>query len=159
MSQKCFIADGRLFQALVTRSNARPYGDFHTLFKQGEFPKGLYIIHDGEASLLMLSHTERIIASFRAGPGSVLGLPAVVGLLPYTLSAIVRKGSMVGFIALEVFNDLLREERSLYPSVLSLLAAEVRAARSTIAGAGGESYSAHSSLAEHTFFVAPLANA
>jgi len=135
MNQDCFAADGRFFQALVKRSKECPYGDFHTLFKQGEFPKGLHVIRDGEASLMMLSRSERIIASFRAGPGSVLGLPAVVGLVPYTLSAIVRKGSSVGFVELEVFNDLLREDPSLYPSVLSLLASEVRAARSSLVGA------------------------
>jgi CRP-like cAMP-binding protein len=158
MNQDCFAADGRFFQALVKRSKEYPYGDFHTLFKQGEFPKGLHIIRDGEASLIMLSPSERIIVSFRAGPGSVLGLPAVVGLVPYTLSAVVRRGSTVGFIELEVFNDLLREEPSLYPSVLSLLGSEVRAARSALVGVR-ENPSSHQAIAERTFFEAPLAKA
>jgi CRP-like cAMP-binding protein len=154
MNQECFTADGRFFQALIEKSTECPYGDFHTLFKQGEFPKGLYIIRDGEAALLMLSPTERIIASYRAGPGSVLGLPAVVGSLPYTLNAIVRKGTIVGFIELESFNALLREDPSLYPSVLRLLASEVRAARSTISGAGRESPSVDYAHAERMLIEA-----
>jgi CRP-like cAMP-binding protein len=158
MKQNSFIADSELFQALVKRSTECPFGDFHALFSQGEFPKGLHIIRDGEASLMMLSPSERIIACFRAGPGSVLGLPAVVGLVPYTLSAIVRKGSTVGFIELEAFNDLLREEPSLYPLVLSLLGSELRAARSALLGVR-ETPSSHQAIAERTFFEPPLAKA
>jgi CRP-like cAMP-binding protein len=154
MKQDSFAADSGLFQALAKRSMERPLGDSCTLFSEGEFPKGLHIIRDGEASLMMFSPSERIIACFRAGPGSVLGLPAVVGLVPYTLSAIVRKGSIVGFIELEAFNDLLREQPSLYPSVLSLLASEVRASRSALVGVK-ESPSSHQAIAERTFIIEP----
>jgi hypothetical protein len=77
-------------------------------------------------------------------------------LVPYTLSAIVRKGSTVGFVELEAFHDLLREEPSLYPSVLSLLGAEVRDARFALLGVR-ESPSSHQAIAERTFFDPPLA--
>lgn len=134
MNQHCFAADPRLFHALETRSKSYDCNENCVIFSQGDIPDGLYIIRDGEASLVMLSPTDQIISSFRAGPGSVLGIPAVIGSTPYSLHATARKGSSVGFIGRGEFNDLLREDPSLYPSVLNLLAVEVRAARAAIAG-------------------------
>jgi CRP-like cAMP-binding protein len=137
MKLDSFTADGRLLLALAERSTEQSCIDFTTLFKQGEFPKGLHIIREGEAFLILCSPTGRILASFHAGPGSVLGIPAVVGLgEPYTLTAVARKGSCVGFIETEEFLDLLTADPSLYPLVLNLLSAEVRAARLTLAGPG-----------------------
>jgi CRP-like cAMP-binding protein len=137
MKLDSFTADGRLFLALSKRSTEQSCIDFTTLFKQGEFPKGVHIIREGEAFLILFSPTGRILASFHAGPGSVLGIPAVVGLgAPYTLTAVARKGSSVGFIETKEFLDLLAADPSLYPLVINLLSAEVRAARSTLAGQG-----------------------
>jgi CRP-like cAMP-binding protein len=133
MNQNCFVADLKLFQALEKRSKSYDCKENRVIFSQGDIPGGLYIIRDGEASLVMLSPADEIISSFRAGPGSVLGLPAVVGSTPYSLHATARKGSSIGFIAQGEFNDLLREDPSLYPSVLNLLAVEVRAAREALA--------------------------
>jgi len=134
MKQDSFVANPRLFQALVKRSKECICLDFTTLFKRGDFPEGLYILREGQASLLLLSPTDRIISSFHAGPGSILGLPAVIGLVPYTLTAIARKGSIVGFVERGTFNDLLQEEPAFYPLALSLLASEARSARLTLPG-------------------------
>ena len=65
----------------------------------------------------------------RASAGSLLGLPAVIANEPYTLSAMVRSGSDIGFVVRNDFEELMRKEPSLYPFVLEVLAAEVRSAR------------------------------
>ena len=127
-----FLADQRLFQILSGRTSEIVCDVGRTLFKQGDPPAGLYVIREGEASLLMFSPSEDIIASFRAGPGSVLGLPAVIASMNYSLCANVRKGSKVGFLRAEDLHELLREDPSLYSCALSLLASEVLAARTAL---------------------------
>lgn len=133
MNENCFVADVRLFLALEARSTTHECRDSRTLFEQGESPQGLFLICDGDASLVMLSPDNTVIAGFKAGLGSVLGLPAVVGKVPYSLTATIHEDSTVKFVRSVDFEDILRESPSLYPAVLNLLACEVRSARAAIA--------------------------
>jgi len=71
----------------------------------------------------------KTIICLRAGPGALLGLPGIVSNEPYTLTAMARKGSEVGFVTRSEFDELLQAEPSLNLMVLQVLAAEVRAAR------------------------------
>ncbi|MGO9434835.1 MAG: Crp/Fnr family transcriptional regulator [Terracidiphilus sp.] len=105
-----------------------------TLFKQGEAPTGLYILKSGKASLVMNSETGVEVMRLTIGPGSILGVPAVVTKEPYTLSAKACVGAEVGFIELSDFEDLMQAQPSLFPLVLSVLAAEVRSARIALTG-------------------------
>jgi CRP-like cAMP-binding protein len=133
MDQDSFRADHQLFEAFAGRSETTICNEGCTLFKQGAEPQGIYVVLDGEASLVMLSPGGQIVWSFRAGQGSVLGLPAAVGKAPYTLTAFVRRGSVVGFVSVADLSKLLQEQPSLYPSLLTILASEVRAARAALA--------------------------
>jgi CRP-like cAMP-binding protein len=133
VDQDSFRADEQLFKALAVRCETTICNEGCSLFKQGTEPRGIFLVIDGEASLVMLSPAGQITWSFRAGPGSVLGLPAAVGKAPYTLTAFVRRGSVVGFVSLADLSKLLQEQPSLYPSVLTILASEVRAARAAFA--------------------------
>jgi CRP-like cAMP-binding protein len=133
MDQDSFRADNQLFKELAGRSETTICNEGRTLFKQSTEPQGIYVVLDGEASLVLLSPGGQIIWSFRAGPGSVLGLPAAVGKTPYTLTAFVRRGSVVGFVSLADLSKLLQEQPTLYPSLLTILASEVRAARAALA--------------------------
>jgi CRP-like cAMP-binding protein len=132
LKQNSFAADSKLIQALEKRSEPISCSESHTLFGQGEVPRGLYILKSGEASLIKQSASGYIVMSFHAAAGSLLGLPGLVGNEPYTLSAIARKGSDVSFVTRNDFEDLVQEEPSLYPKVLQVLAAEVRAARRAV---------------------------
>lgn len=134
MDRNSFKSEDCLFQALYQQSTPVECGANCSLFRQGDTPTGLYLLCEGEASLLMHSSVERVIGSFIADPGSILGLPAVVSKEAYTLTAIVRKGSVIRFVDKSHFEDILARNPALYPSVLSLLASEVRAARALLAG-------------------------
>lgn len=68
------------------------------------------------------------------GPGSILGVPAVVTKGPYTLSAVACPGAEVDFVELGDFEDLMQTEPALFPLVLSVLAAEVRSSRIALTG-------------------------
>jgi CRP-like cAMP-binding protein len=132
LKQNSFAAASKLIQALEKRSEPISCSESHTLFSQGEVPRGLYILKTGEASLIKQSASGSIVMSFQAGAGSLLGLPGFFGNEPYTLTAIARKGSVVNFVTRNDFEDLVQAEPSLYPTVLQVLAAEVRAARGVV---------------------------
>jgi CRP-like cAMP-binding protein len=133
MKDESFSADSRLIQALVKRSIPVACSEGRTLFNQGDTPDGVFILERGEAALLMKSDAGRIVMCLKAGSGSLLGLPGVISKEPYSLMAIIRKNSTVSFISREDFGRTIQEEPGLYPSVLKVLAAEVRFARGTLA--------------------------
>lgn len=132
MTQDSFTADDRLIRALELRSRPVPCAEGRILFNQGEKPDGVYFLLSGEAALIMESASGHIVLCHRALAGSILGLPAVVGNEVYTMSAIVRKSSSLGFVSRADFEDLIREDPTVYPYVLEILAADVRAARESI---------------------------
>ncbi len=61
------------------------------------------------------------IPCLHVGAGSLLGLPAIVGNEPYSLTAIARKGSKVSVMNRRDFEDVVRSRPSLYPKVLQVL--------------------------------------
>jgi len=132
--ENSFVADRQLIEALEKRSQPVSCSEGRTLFKQGEAPRGVYIFKSGEAFLVMKIASGRTMKCLHAGAGSLLGLPAVIGNEPFTLTAIVRKGSEVEFVTRSDFEDAIRTEPSLYPRLLQLLATEVRSARLAILG-------------------------
>lgn len=136
--QNSFVADRTLIQALEHRAVPVPCITEHLLFKQGEVPIGLHLLKSGKASLVMTAEDGEEVLRIKVGPGSILGVPAIVGKDSYTLSAIACPGSEVCFIARKDFEDLIRSEPSLFPKVLEVLAAEVRSARRSLSGLLGQ---------------------
>jgi CRP-like cAMP-binding protein len=129
MKHDSFAADAKLVQALGKVSQPISCSGGRTLFTQGEASNGLYILERGEAALVLKSNSGRIVMCLNIGEGSLIGLPAVVGDEPYTLTAMIRPGSQVRFVSRADFEKVIEAEPSLYPGVLHVLAAEVRAAR------------------------------
>jgi CRP-like cAMP-binding protein len=115
------------------RAQPIPCVEDRILFNQGEDPEGLFILHSGEAVLIMHAASGSVVMCLHASGGSLLGLPGVVAKEPYTMTAMVRGGSEVGFVTRKDFEELLSAEPQLYPGVLQILAAEVRIARRTLA--------------------------
>ncbi len=127
-----FVADKELIEALEKRSSSVMCTEPRCLFTQGGAPAGLYILRKGTARLTMQSPTGGNLLSIPLHPGSLLGLPALVGNEPYTLSADAEKGAELGFVSKEDFNSLMLCDPSLALKVLRVLAAEVRTARHAI---------------------------
>src|SRR4051812_42785598 len=118
--QNSFVADRTLTQALEKRSVSVACLKERTLFKQGEVPRGLYILKSGEVSLLMNAENGVEIMHLTIGPGSILGIPAVVTKEPYTLRAKACLGSDVCFVELRDFEEMMQAEPSLFPLVLEI---------------------------------------
>jgi len=127
-----FIAEKELIDALEKRSSTVACQEQRKLFAQGGTPNGLYILRKGTAVLSMESPTGGNLMSIRLHPGSLMGLPALIGNEPYTLSGTAEAGAELSFVTREDFNSLMLFDPSLAVRVLRVLAAEVRTARHAI---------------------------
>ncbi len=127
-----FVGDPELVQFLEGRATPIHCEVDRILFCQGDAPIGLYIVRSGEATLSMNSPTGQAVMTLRAGPGSLLGLPGVLGNMPYTLSATVQAGAELSFVTREAFSQLMLSEPQLSLRLLQVLAAEVRSARQSL---------------------------
>ncbi len=129
LDPSAFLANPDLIQALEKHATSIPCNEEQVLFRQGDAPAGLCILHSGEATISMNPGANDVIFSCEAAPGSLLGVPGVIGNQPYSLTAIARRGAQVSFIARDDFNALMQAELPLLLLVLEVLAAEVRSAR------------------------------
>jgi CRP-like cAMP-binding protein len=129
MDAAAFVADQQLIEAL--RKYALPVvceGD-RVLFNQGDAPDCLYIVHNGEVVLTMQSAAGDVLMDMPANEGSLLGLPGLIGNVPYSLSATAKGGAEVSFVGREDLNRLMLTNPSVSVGILRVLAAEVRTAR------------------------------
>jgi CRP-like cAMP-binding protein len=133
-----FAADRKLIQSLKGRSKPVDFSSDSILFRQGDPPVGVYILLQGEASLVMKSETGKVLISLQVPAGSVLGLPGLIANEPYTFSAEAAPGADVRFIAQNDFEEVLQSEATLYPKILRILAAEVRSVRLALPGLLGK---------------------
>lgn len=127
-----FQADPELIAAIEKQAAPVHCTESRHLFSQGDLPAGLYLLQAGRVSLSMRSGTGEVILSVSALPGALLGLPAVVGNEPYSLTAIATAGSDLCFLNREDFGQLMLTTPDLSLRVLRVLAAEVRNARGAI---------------------------
>ena len=102
------------------------------LFCQDDPASGLYILHEGEATLGMASHDGQPILSVEAKGGSLLGLPGLIGNQPYSLTAVAHAGAKVSFLDQAEFTALMQSGPKLALKILQVLAAEVRSARQAL---------------------------
>jgi CRP-like cAMP-binding protein len=121
-----------LIKALEKRSTAISFGEDRVLFKQGDTPKGLYIIDQGEITLTMTSPAGEQLMSIQVQAGSLLGLPGLIGDEPYTLSAVACNGARLSYVTRDEFNGLMQSSPQLSLKILEVLAAEVRTARQAL---------------------------
>ncbi|HUD13021.1 MAG TPA: cyclic nucleotide-binding domain-containing protein [Terracidiphilus sp.] len=132
LDRSAFVADQALIEGLEKRAAHVICSEERILFRQGDDPVGLYILKSGGVTLTMNSPSGHELVSLEAAPGSLLGLPGLVGNQPYTLTALAHAGSQVSFLTRDSFADLMRAEPLLAFKVLQVLAAEVHAARGAL---------------------------
>jgi CRP-like cAMP-binding protein len=133
MSQisSAFVANPELVLELQKRSKSIAVGPDRVLFYQGHEPTGVYIIRKGAVRLTSRSDAEATLSAL-VGAGSLLGLPAVIAMKPYTMTAEALEGAEFSLVTSEDFVDLMQSEPQLSFQVLRVLAEEVRFARETL---------------------------
>jgi CRP-like cAMP-binding protein len=127
-----FVADSELVGELEKRATPVAVSGDRVLFHQGDAPTGVYILSKGSAKLTSITDGDPLL-SIHTGAGSLLGVPAVVGTKPYTLTAEALEGAEVSVLSCEDFVHLMHTEPALSFRVLQVLAAEVRFARESLA--------------------------
>jgi CRP-like cAMP-binding protein len=132
LDSSAFVADPELIHALEEKSTAIACGEERVLFQQGDHPEGLYILDQGEITLTMTSPNGQNVMQMQAYPGSLLGLPGLIGEGPYTLSAIARGGARLSFVPRQDFTQLMQADPGISLKILQVLAAELRSARQAL---------------------------
>lgn len=123
-----FLADPELIAEIEKHARPTPRFCDGILFRQGQAPVALYLIKNGEVALGMESEG-RLVMCVRAGPGSLIGLPAVVGNEPYSMTAAPCAGAEILEISSAEFRESIGKDPVLAMKALQVLAAEVRLAR------------------------------
>ena len=101
------------------------------LFQRGDAVTGIFLVSTG-AVQLGLEERPAAFLSRHVGPGSVLGLPAVLSNSPYSLSAEAVKDSELVYIPRERLLDLLRDKPDLCMLVIEVLTEELSQTRSAL---------------------------
>ncbi len=139
LDSSAFVADQELIRALCDRASAVDCCCNQVLFAQGDAPAGVYIVQSGEVTMTMESPTGDEVIATHSEPGSLLGLPGVVGNAPYSMSAYARAGAEISFLSRDDFSELMLREPRLAMMILRVLASEVRTARIALSGQSRES--------------------
>jgi CRP-like cAMP-binding protein len=103
----------------------RPAGT--VLFKEGDPPRGIYLIHSGTMELLMRARNGDWRRIRSASAGEILGLESVVSRRPHDATARAVTRCDLGFIERESFLRVLDESPAIWFSVLRLLSQGVNA--------------------------------
>lgn len=101
------------------------------LFRRGETPCGLFLIHRGKVKL-ELDSAGRIFPPRILGPGSVAGLPATVSGAPYSLTAKVAEDSELGYIPRQKLIKLLGGNPQLCLSAMKIMSREISRMRAAV---------------------------
>jgi CRP-like cAMP-binding protein len=122
-------------QDLLAMARRKPVRTSAILFVQGDSASGVYVVCSGTVRLFIRNPVTGEVTFDRVvAPGSLLGLPAVFGDKPYSMSAEVAQDGEVGFISRERFLEAMSQDGRLCLRCLQLLSEEVRIARGAITG-------------------------
>ena len=127
-----FVAEPDLIRALSQHAIQLDCSEGRKLFRQGDNPSGLFVIHRGDATMILENDGGIQVARVPMPPGSILGLPALVSDKPYSMSAVAKKGATVGFVNRNDFSALMLTEPLLALMIVRVLAEEVRTTRAAI---------------------------
>lgn len=123
-----FLADPELAREIEKRSKPWTPRSEGILFRQGDLPTALYFVKSGEVALGMETEN-RLAMCVRAGAGSLVGLPAVVGNKPYSMTAAPCAGAEICEIDGAEFREMIASDPAMALKALQTLASEVRLAR------------------------------
>lgn len=99
-----------------------------TLFREGEEPRGVYVLHSGVVRLLFTGKNGSAKPLREALPGQILGLSCVVTQRPHDCTATAGEPCEVAFIERDEFLRTLDDSPAVWFSVLRVLSSEINAA-------------------------------
>ncbi|MGA7767494.1 MAG: Crp/Fnr family transcriptional regulator [Candidatus Sulfotelmatobacter sp.] len=120
---------GKLFEAARA---VRLRAD-EVLFLAGEAGDGCYRVGEGLLKVTMVSRSgsERILAFL--GPGNIVGELSIIDGLPRSASVVAVRPTSLSFLSRAAFQEFTKKHPDIYKSLVTLLAARLRATDGTIA--------------------------
>lgn len=115
---------GELADAIEALSELRQITAKRILFRQGQPPDRLFLLKAGQVIMTRRLDDNSVIG-FRAVPGSLIGLSAIAGSLPYSMTATVTKRSLLHTISLPTFREIVGSNPSVSFRVRKSLASSV----------------------------------
>ena len=97
------------------------------LFREGEMPRGVYVLHSGTVKLLFAARNGNEKPLREAQPGQILGLSCVVTRRVHDCTATAAGPCEVAFVERDDFLRVLEESPAVWFSVLRVLSSEVNA--------------------------------
>ena len=125
------LADSELCEEIEKLSGPILKRAGEILFREGESPGDAFFVKTGEVALTMRVSGGAVWA-VRAKKGSLVGLPAVVGNEPYSMTAKAILDSQICQISHDDFQRLMQQNPRFCCNILQILAAEVHAARKAL---------------------------
>lgn len=114
-----------LADTLSEHQTLERYNEGRLLFREGDEPRGVYIVHSGQVDLVF-SNRNGITKPLRiAEEGAILGLSCVVSRRCHDCSATTRTPCELGFIDRETFLQQVDTSPQVWFSVLQLLSEDV----------------------------------
>jgi CRP/FNR family transcriptional regulator len=98
-----------LLRSLSALAHHSTYPSRAVLFVEGQIPRGVYLLCQGEVKLFTTSPDGKTLIIRRAGPGDVLGLSAVLTGVEYELTAETTAPSQLNFIRRDPLLGLLQQ--------------------------------------------------
>ncbi len=100
---------GRDLEALQALSSLATYPKGSILFVEGQVPRGVFILCNGQVKLSAGSADGKSLIVRIAQAGDIIGLPSTISAKPYELTAEALEPLQANFIARESFLKFLRE--------------------------------------------------
>jgi CRP-like cAMP-binding protein len=122
-----FWATDSLRTALLSLADRVEVGCGEILFRQGQDVRGVFLVLAGKVRLTLRDNG--VFYERTVSVGSVLGLPAVMCVKPYSLSAQADEPVSAAFVPATTVKDFLRTHPDLCFEVVEILAREVREMR------------------------------
>ena len=102
------------------------------LFREGDAPKGLYVVHSGSVDLVFSSRNGIAKPLRTVHAGETIGLGDAVSDAPHDCTATTRVPSRIGFVSIAKLRKLLEERPATWFAVAEVLSADVNACWGTM---------------------------
>ena len=107
--------------------SCKEYKKNDLIFKEGNYPKGLFCVHSGKIKVAQLGDDGKEQIVHLIHNGDIMGHRAILGDDQYSCSSVAMEDSQVCFIPKDSFNEMLNNNARLALKIAHLLADELKA--------------------------------
>ena len=107
-----------------------------TLFREGQPPRGIFVLYDGRAKLSVCSESGKRMTFRIAGPGEILGLSAALAGSQHEITAELLDNARVATVRRKDLLRFLHEHREACLQVVNLLSEDLHIAYDRVRSLG-----------------------